>query len=88
MENQVHSFAELTLFIKHLPCARCWGYINGQERNSLLTWRFYFLRDLVTNVNGVCEPFREKGNWVPIAESTFMMLGKDLICLRIVVGSS
>lgn len=26
-----------------------------------------------TNFNSVCKPFREKGNYVPIAESTAMM---------------
>lgn len=58
------------------------------------TWRFYFLRDLVsmyiqvTNFSGVCKPFREKGNYVPIAESKNVMQEKDLICLRIITDIS
>lgn len=32
----------------------------------------------VMNVSGVCKPFREKGNYVPIAESTVMMQLKVL----------
>ena len=41
-----------------------------------------------TNFNSVCKPFREKGNHVPVAESTAMMQVKDLTCSRIIIGSS
>lgn len=84
------SFTHLKVFTEYLLCARycsgSQGYISGQERPSLFTWSFYFLRDLVSmrsevmnfSEYGVCKPFREKGNYVPVAESTLMMQVKIL----------
>lgn len=78
----------------------CLGTVLGvrdtvvDNTELLLTWSFYCLRDLVsvcitvTNFGGVCKPFREKGNYVPIADSMVMMQVKDPICLRIITGSS
>lgn len=54
MENRVHSFAHLTLFI------------SGQEKfpsspELLFSERFSVLCIKVTDCSGLCKPFREKG---------------------------
>lgn len=80
-------YSRLKLLIKHHLFSRdcCARYTTvDQRKNPFLHGDFIFLTDIVsvyikvTNLRGICQLFREEGNFLFIAVSTRMQV-KDLI---------